>query len=329
MAGISFGAKTEKARRRQRLFFHALFLVLLVHAVLVYTVRDFTMLTRGSVAWLIQGAPGGLASGPKRVTRDHGRVYLWAGQAGDERFDITQFQLDPARLQWGLGREYFPALTAPKFESVAAADEWLDGSRPVLVVKIAEDVRAYPLQVLRVHELVNDMVGDRPIFVAFCPLADLGAAYDRRIDGRTHTFALSGYTYDDPNFWDGREAFVLWDRETESLWWPPIGKAVSGPLNETPMTVLDRELWAQTTWDVIKKNYPNAMILKRGQWSPDIVAQDDSTPSLTTMQVSAMPTGPQPMRPSGPRPHLDAADDGAIAPRWGENPSLSTATQGD
>ncbi|MEE8154412.1 MAG: DUF3179 domain-containing (seleno)protein [Phycisphaerales bacterium] len=329
MAGISFGAKTEKARRRQRLFFHALFLVLLVHAVLVYTVRDFTMLTRGSVAWLIQGAPGGLASGPKRVTRDHGRVYLWAGQAGDERFDITQFQLDPARLQWGLGREYFPALTAPKFESVAAADEWLDGSRPVLVVKIAEDVRAYPLQVLGVHELVNDMVGDRPIFVAFCPLADLGAAYDRRIDGRTHTFALSGYTYDDPNFWDGREAFVLWDRETESLWWPPIGKAVSGPLNETPMTVLDRELWAQTTWDVIKKNYPNAMILKRGQWSPDIVAQDDSTPSLTTMQVSAMPTGPQPMRPSGPRPHLDAADDGAIAPRWGENPSLSTATQGD
>lgn len=329
MAGINFLAKTEKAKRRQRLFYHALFLVLLVHAVLVYTVRDFTMLTRGSVAWLIQGAPGGFTNGPKRVTNEHGRAYLWAGSTSDERFDITQFQLDPARLQWGLGREYFPALTAPKFEPVAIADEWLDDSHPVLVVKIGDDVKAYPLQVLGVHELVNDTVGDRPIFVAFCPLANLGAAYDRRIDGRTHTFALSGYTYDDPNFWDGREAFVLWDRETESLWWPPIGKAVSGPLNETPMTVLDRELWAQTTWDMVKQNHPNAMVLKRGQWSPDIVAQDDSTTSIMSMQVSAMPAGPQPMRPSGPRPHLDAADDGSIAPRWGENSSLGTAAQGD
>ncbi len=329
MAGISFVAKTEKARRRQRLFYHALFLVLLVHAVLVYTVRDFAMLTRGAVAWLIHGAPGGLASGPKRVTKAHGRVYLWAGQAPDERFDITEFQLDPARLHWGLGREYFPALTDPKFEPVSAADEWLDDSRPVLVVKIGDDVKAYPLQVLGVHELVNDMVGDRPIFVAFCPLAELGAAYDRRIDGRTHTFALSGYTYDDRNFWDGREAFVLWDRETESLWWPPIGKAVSGPLNETPMTLLDRELWAQTTWDVVKQNHPNALVLKRGQWSSNIAAQDDSATNITTMQVAAMPAGPQPMRPSGPRPHLDAANDGSIAPRWGANPSLGAAAQGD
>ena len=30
----------------------------------------------------------------------------------------------------------------------------------------------------------------------------------------------------------------------------------------------------------------------------------------------------------GPRPHLDAADDGAITPRWGENPSLGTVGQG-
>ena len=103
MAGISFGAKTEKARRRQRLFYHALFLVLLVHAVLVYTVRDFSMLTRGSVAWLIRGAPGALDSVPKLITKERGRTYLWGGQEEHERFDITEFQLDPGRLNWGLG----------------------------------------------------------------------------------------------------------------------------------------------------------------------------------------------------------------------------------
>lgn len=325
MARISFLPKSQQARRRQRLLFRALFLVLLLHAVLVYTVSEFTMLTRGSVAWLIQGAPGALDSVPKLITKERGRTYLWGGQEEHERFDITEFQLDPGRLNWGLGREYFTGSTEPEFDTVVVADDSLDDSQPVLVVKIADQTKVYPVRVLRARELINDTIGDRPIFVAYCPLAELGAAYDRRIDGRVHTFAPSGYTYNDPRFWDGREAFVLWDRETESLWWPPIGKAVSGPLNETAMTVLEQELWAQTTWGVVKRDYPEAMVLRPIAAPPQ--AGDTQEDAQMEMQASAYPAGPKLMRPTGSRPHLDAADDKSIAPRWGRNASLGSTTK--
>ncbi len=325
MARITFLPKSQKARRRQRLLYRALFLVLVVHAVLVYTVPDFTMLTRGSVRWLVQGAPGALDSFPKLITKERGRTYLWGGQQEHERFDITEFQLDPGRLNWGRGREYFTKLAEPTFDTVSVADESLDDSQRVLVVKIADQTKAYPLRALSTRELINDSVGDRPIFVAYCPLAELAAAYDRRIDGRAHTFAPSGYTYNDPRFWDGREAFVLWDRETESLWWPPIGQAVSGALNETPMVVLERELWAQTTWDVVKREYPDAMVLRRDDAPPQADVIEEGV--QMELQASAYPVGPQLLRPSASRPRLVPADDKAVAPRWGANSSLGSTSK--
>lgn len=316
MHQISFLAKSESARRRHRILFRFLFLILLIHAVLVYTVKDFAMLTRGSVLWILEGAPGAATYTPQLVTHENGRTYLWGGRNG-ERFDITQMQLDPARMHWALGREYFKALTEPKFVSTEKASEWLEDDKRVLLVSIGNEARIYPLDVLRPHELVNDTVGNRPIFVAYCPLAQLAAAYDRTVGKRTYTFALSGYTYDDPDFWDGSEAFVLWDRETESLWWPPIGKAVSGPMNETSLNVLENELWAQTTWGEVKEQFPNAVVLQRGQGH----VPAPSTVDLS-MSLSAGPASPLPMRPDGPRPKLHSGPDSALPPRWGENSTV-------
>ena len=65
--------------------------------------------------------------------------------------------------------------------------------------------------------------------------------------------------------WDGLDGFILWDRETESLWWPLIGKAVSGPLKNVKLIEMDREKWSDTTWKYIKDNFPKAQVLKSGQ----------------------------------------------------------------
>ena len=64
--------------------------------------------------------------------------------------------------------------------------------------------------------MVNDVVGGKPIMAAYCELADLGAIYDRVLDDKVYTFALSGYTYFDPEVWDGMDGFVLWDREPKA-----------------------------------------------------------------------------------------------------------------
>ena len=41
--------------------------------------------------------------------------------------------------------------------------------------------RAYPLQVLTWHEIVNDTVGGVPVAVTFCPLCNSSLAFDRRV----------------------------------------------------------------------------------------------------------------------------------------------------
>ena len=61
------------------------------------------------------------------------------------------------------------------------------------------------------------------------------------------------------------DGFVLWDRETESLWWPLIGKAVSGPLKNVKLLEMNKNKWKDVKWKYIKDNHPSALVLKSGQ----------------------------------------------------------------
>ena len=54
------------------------------------------------------------------------------------------------------------------------------------------DVRAYPLDILIWHEIVNDVVGGVPVAVTYCPLCNTAIAYDRRVEGETFEFGVSG-----------------------------------------------------------------------------------------------------------------------------------------
>lgn len=152
--------------------------------------------------------------------------------------------------------------------------------------------------------MVNDVVNGQPVMAAYCILADLGVVYHRVIEGREFTFALSSYTYYDPEVWDDMDGFVFWDRETESTWWPLIGKTVSGPLLETPLTVYSKENWSQTTWGEIKSEYQELKVLKPGQ----TMEAPESWPKYADL-----------IEGSGFKVKNNAAD---IAPRWGENKSL-------
>ncbi len=194
-----------------------------------------------------------------------GRRYLYGGKDSSQHFDITNTILKDEQYHYGIGREKFMALIEPEFISLEEADKVYPDSARFLLLKIEDDVRAYGIDLLTKHEVVNDVVNGQPVMAAYCILADLGAVYHRVIEGRAFTFALSGYTYYDPEVWDGMDGFVFWDRETESTWWPLIGKAVSGPLLETPLTVYKEENWSQTTWGAIKSEHQKLKVLKPGQ----------------------------------------------------------------
>ena len=80
----------------------------------------------------------------------------------------------------------------PGFETPAAAQSWLGPQAPVVVVRVGNDVRAYPSAILLWHEVVNDVVGGRPLLVTFCPLCNTAMVYERRFGRAAHTFEVSG-----------------------------------------------------------------------------------------------------------------------------------------
>ena len=67
----------------------------------------------------------------------------------------------------GPPKDGIPSIDDPQFESVADADGWLDDLEAVQVVDINGDARAYPVQVMVWHELVNDTVGGEPVVITF------------------------------------------------------------------------------------------------------------------------------------------------------------------
>ena len=194
-----------------------------------------------------------------------GKQMLYGGKDESQHFDISGYALKDEQFHYGIGRERFPALLEPEFISVEAADAiWADSTR-FLVAYSGDEVKAYSVKDLTRHEVVNDVLDGKPIMAAYCILADLGAIYSRTYGDNELTFALSGYTYYDEQVWDGLDGFVLWDRETESLWWPLIGKAVSGPLKEIKLKEMDESNWKDVQWKYIKDNYPNALVLESEQ----------------------------------------------------------------
>jgi hypothetical protein len=206
-----------------------------------------------------------VASENGKFFESNGKKMLYGGENEHQHFDITDYLLKDEQFHYGIGREKFPALLKPEFISVSEADKvWSDSTR-FLLAKSGNEIKAYSVKDLTRHEIVNDVLDRQPIMAVYCILADLGAIYERNYGEKELTFALSGYTYYDESVWNGLDGFVFWDRETESLWWPLIGKAVSGPLKNVKLIEMDKEKWSDTTWKYIRDSFPNAQVLKSGQ----------------------------------------------------------------
>jgi hypothetical protein len=128
----------------------------------------------------------------------------------------------------------------------------VDGAEQVLVVEVGGESRAYPVQVLTHHEIVNDTVAGVPLAVTYCPLCASGIAFDRRVGERVLSFGTSGRLY--------RSDLVMYDRQTESLWPQIEGAAVAGVLTGTELTVLPASL---VSWEQWSAAHPDGWVLSR------------------------------------------------------------------
>ena len=178
-----------------------------------------------------------------KFLRVDGRNMLYGDESPEQHFDIIKKR----QYHYGIGRERFPALLKPDYINVATADVLWDDDARFLVAFGKGEAKAYSVKDLTRHEIVNDTIDGHPIMAACCILADLGAVYDRAYGDTTLTFGVSGYTYFDRKVWDGLDGFLIWDRATESLWWPLVDRAVSGPLTGTALLKFNEAQWEDTT----------------------------------------------------------------------------------
>ncbi|HVM02060.1 MAG TPA: DUF3179 domain-containing protein [Acidimicrobiales bacterium] len=145
-----------------------------------------------------------------------------------------------------------PPVDEPRFQAVGAVD-WLEDEEPVLALEVGGEWRAYPVQILTWHEIVNDTIARTPVAVTYCPLCNTAIAFDRRVRGRILDFGTSGKLY--------RSALVMYDRQTESLWTHFTGGAVAGFLTGTELRAFPM---STVSWADFKATAPDdALVLGR------------------------------------------------------------------
>jgi hypothetical protein len=169
--------------------------------------------------------------------------------------DKTEYEIVEGSPMYKLiPRGWIQPLNSPKF--VAAADvDFMDPDEPVIVLEHKGEARIYSTWYLDGHEIVNDTVGGEALAVTWCPLVQAGVVYGReKPGGGAFTFQASG------RLW--RDALVMYDKETKSLWTQHDGRALVGTSHDAKVQ-LPAYPSARSTWAEAKVRYPTAQVLRK------------------------------------------------------------------
>jgi hypothetical protein len=157
----------------------------------------------------------------------------------------------------------------PASQADLPSDEWILG------VEIGGDARAYDLNLLNEHAVVNDTVGGVPIAAVSCPQANGGFAYHRRMGERVLRLEASGALL--------HGTIVLRDLETKSSWSLLAARAIGGELEGTPLVELSGS--RKATWKEWYAQHPSTKV-----WSVEGRTFGEKKPSAESF-LSAIPEG--------------------------------------
>ncbi|MGR3572429.1 DUF3179 domain-containing protein [Brevirhabdus sp.] len=179
---------------------------------------------------------------------------LWSREWPDT--DFTRRSVDLAEIiSGGPPRDGIPALSDPEFLK-AGQETRLAAREPVIALEIeGETPRAYPLRYLTWHEIVNDQVGALPVAVTFCPLCNSAITFDRRLQGRSLSFGVSGKLR--------HSDMIMYDRQTESWWQQALGQAVVGELTGAELSRLPS--WMES-WADFRGRNPQGLVMAEPDW---------------------------------------------------------------
>lgn len=155
-------------------------------------------------------------------------------------------------LSGGPPPDGIPSIDQPVFIEPEEADEWLEPNEPVIWVEVEDSVRAYPLQILMWHEIVNDTIDGIPVTVTFCPLCNSSFTFEREVGEDVLDFGTTGSLY--------QGAMLMYDRQTHSLWAHFGGEALGGSLEGERLEIIPSSI---VSWSEFQETYPEGIVLSR------------------------------------------------------------------
>ena len=208
-----------------------------------------TILAGGAVLLIAAPAPGTVAAAPDLLAEEPAP----RGAGREFKTDFTRHTVPYSDvLSGGPPKDGIPSIDAPAFVPVGDADGWLGDLEPVVIVEAGGVAKAYPLQVLTWHEIVNDEVGGVPISVTFCPLCNTAIGFQREFDGQVLDFGTTG-----------RLRFsnlIMYDRQTETWWQQATGAGIAGKYAGSRLAYYPANI---VSWQEFRGRYPDAEVLSR------------------------------------------------------------------
>ena len=152
----------------------------------------------------------------------------------------------------GPKRDGITAIDEPEFYSIQDAKDDLGFENPVIAVQINGVAKAYPLEILIWHEIINDRIANIPVSISFCPLCYSSSVFERIVKGKETTFGTSGLLRN--------SNLVMYDRLTESLWQEFTGEAIVGQMTGTKLKYYPSQI---ISFEQFEKAYPKGIVLSR------------------------------------------------------------------
>lgn len=149
-------------------------------------------------------------------------------------------------------RDGIPPVDDPAFETNESASDWLEDREPVILLELEGLARAYPLGLLISHEIVNDELAGTPVAITYCPLCNSAVGFDRRVDGQTLRFGVSGLLRNSD--------LVMWDDASNSLWQQITGEAIVGEFTGAQLDLVPTPI---VSFGDFAERYPDGEVLSQ------------------------------------------------------------------
>ena len=204
------------------------------------------------------------------------------------RTDFSIHSVDLSEItSGGPPKDGIPALIDPEFVEVETETR-LSPREPVMTLELGDSApRAYPVRYLLWHEIVNDVIADVPVAVTYCPLCNSGVFFDRRVDGETLTFGVSGKLRNSD--------MVMYDRESESWWQQAVGEAIAGSRTGQMLGTLPG--WLES-WSEFAQRNPDGLVMdepnypRRYGYNPYVGYDTSSFPFLYSGELPPFDIAP-------------------------------------